>query len=102
MKTLRDYINLIESRENSTLLEDIKSAMDEIMALDKMVTGYQLQGNTLILMINNNRPITDLAQYGYDDNYKRDVMKQTGVQNVIFKTAVDPSTRPVQSQLRKK
>lgn len=102
MKTLRDYINLIESTENRILFEDIKSVMAGIMSDDKMVTGYQLQGTTLVLSINNNRPITDLKHYGFDDNYKRSLMQQTGVQNVIFQPAVDPSARSVQSQLRKR
>jgi len=80
----------------------VKNAMVDVMKTDKMVSGYQLKGDTLILKINNDRPITDIKHYGFDDNYKRDIIKMTGAKNVEFQPTVDPKSRDITTQLSPK
>jgi hypothetical protein len=80
----------------------VKTAMVDVMKADKMVSGYQMKGDTLVLKINNDRPVTDIKHYGYDDNYKKDVMKMTGAKKVEFQTTVDPNKRDITTQLSPK
>ena len=80
----------------------LKSTMSSIMDDDHMVTGYKIKGDTLIIDLNNDRPITNFEHYGFDDNYKLSIIKKTGVSNVKFNPKVDPELRPVSSVLSKK
>ena len=82
--------------------ESVRNGMNDVMKADKMVTGYKFIDGLLIVKINNNRPVTDIAHYGFDASYKNSVMKMTGVKQVEFETKVDNNARSVCSALSEK
>ena len=94
------------------LQKKVDAIMKDVMADDKMVTGYKLTtlgDGLLVIDINNDRPITDIKHYGFDNDYKKSIMKKimkaapgnSSVPNVHFKVKVDTDLRPVSSQLKK-